>query len=130
MNARSAILGIGTAVTTFLVAGASTIELLGAGEAPGLGIVGVFVGLLVGLLAGVLAGAFADRLSEIPAAALVAYAAFGVAFVAIAALRYVNVPGADAVLTFPVTVATSVIVALLVALAIWQYGSGRHPVTG
>lgn len=116
MNARTLALGAGTAVTTFLLAGAVTIELLGAGEAPGIGIVGVFVGLVVGLLAGGIVGVYADRLSGIAASTLVAYATFGVAFVAIAGMSYVNVPGADDVFSFPVHVGVSLVAALVVAL--------------
>lgn len=103
-------------MTTFLVAGAATIELLGPGAAPAIGIVGVLVGVLAGLVAGAVVGAFADRLSVLAALGLVAYAAFGVAFVAIAALRYVNVPYADDVFTFGVHVAVSVLAAVVVAL--------------
>lgn len=109
-------LGVGTAVTTFLIAGAATIELLGAGEAPGIGIVGVFVGLVVGLLAGVGVGVYAPRVSGRAVRALVAYATFGIAFVVIAGARYVNVPGADGVFVFPVHVGVSVVIAVSVAL--------------
>ncbi|SEO68817.1 hypothetical protein SAMN04487948_104185 [Halogranum amylolyticum] len=116
MNARTLALGAGTAVTTFLLAGAATIELLGAGEAPGVGIVGVFVGVLVGLLAGGLVSVYADRLSGIAVPTLVAYATFGVTFVVIAGTSYVNVPGADDVFSFPVHVGVSVVVALAAAL--------------
>lgn len=116
MNLRSVTLGAGAAVSTFLLAGAATVELLGAGEAPGLGIVGVFVGLLAGLLAGGLVAVGADRLSGLAAAGLAGYATFGVAIVMIAALQYVNVPGADDVFTFPVHLAASVAIAVIVAL--------------
>jgi hypothetical protein len=116
MNTRTVALGTGTAVTTFLLAGAVTIELLGAGEAPGIGIIGVFVGVVSGLLAGVIVSVYADRLSGIAASVLVAYANLGVAFVAIAGMRYVNLPYADNVFTFPVHIGVSVIAAVVVAL--------------
>lgn len=48
-------------------------------------VLGVFAGAVVGLLAGGAVSVYADRLSEIAAATLVGYAAFGVAFVAILA---------------------------------------------
>lgn len=128
MNLRSVILGAGTAITTFLLAGAATIELLGAGEAPAVGLIGVFVGVLAGLLAGAIVGAYADRLSGIAATALVAYATFGAVFVAIAGLSYVNVPGADDLFTFPIHLATSVVVALAVALLTGRGSFGKRPV--
>ncbi len=51
MNVRTLALGVGTAVTTFLVVGATTVQFLDAGEAPGISILGVLVGLVTGLLA-------------------------------------------------------------------------------
>lgn len=130
MNIRTIAIGAGTAITTFLLAGAATIELLGAGEAPGIGILGVFVGLVAGLLAGGIVVVAADGLSRGPAALLVGYAAFGVAVLAIAGMSYVNVPGADDVFTFPVHIGASVGVAILFALAAWQGrlgGRSPHP---
>jgi len=129
MNARTVALGAGTAMTTFLVAGAATIELLGAGEAPAIGILGVIVGLLAGLLAGGFSGAYGDRLSGLAASALVAYATFGIAFVAIAGMRYVNVPGADDVFSFPVHLGTSVVAAVAVALLAGRSRPGDRAVT-
>lgn len=113
MNARTVALALGTAVTTFLLVGAVTIELLGAGEAPGIGIIGVFAGLVAGLAAGVLVGVASDRIAGVPAAALLGYAAFGTTFLAIAAMSYVNVPGVDDVFTFPVRLVVSAVVAAL-----------------
>jgi hypothetical protein len=112
-STRRIALGIGTAVTTFLLAAVVVIESLGAGEAPGIGILGVFGGLVAGLLAGALVVAYAGRLSGATTAALAAYATLGPAFVAIAGLSYVNVPGADAVFSFPVHVGTSVVLAVV-----------------
>lgn len=120
MNIRTLALGAGTAVTTFMLAGAATIELLGAGEAPGIGILGVLVGFIAGLLAGGVVAVAADRLSRSPAALLVGYATFGVAVLAIAGMSYVNVPGADDVFTFPVHIGVSVVVAIIAALEAWQ----------
>lgn len=129
MDARTIALGAGTAMTTFLLAGAATIELLGAGEAPGIGIIGVFVGFVVGLLAGGAVVAAADRLSGIPAAALVGYATFGIAFVGIAGMRYVNVPGADDVFTFPVHLGLSVGAAVVLAVLAARGASGESAAT-
>jgi hypothetical protein len=129
MNARTIALGLGAAVATFLLAGAATIELLGAGEAPGIGIIGVVVGVAAGLLAGGLVSVYAGRLSGIAASALVAYATFGVAFIAIAGLRYVNVPYADDTFTFPVHLGVSVVAAVVVALLIDRAGSDGRTAT-
>jgi hypothetical protein len=122
MNARTVALALGTAVTTFLLVGAVTIELLGAGEAPGIGILGVFVGLAAGLVAGGLVGVAGDRIAGPPAAALVGYATFGVTFLAIAGMSYVNVPGVDDVFTFPVHLGVSAAVAVVAALATGYHG--------
>ncbi|MFW5911400.1 MAG: permease [Halolamina sp.] len=122
MNARSVALGLGTAVTTFLLVGAGTIELLGGGEAPGIGILGVFAGLVAGVLAGGLVGVGGDRLSRVPAAAMVGYAAFGVTFLVIAGMSYVNVPGADETFTFTVHLVVSGVVAVVAALVAWYSG--------
>ncbi len=117
MNGRTLSLGLASAVTTFLVAGAVTITLLGDlyGESPGVGIIGVAVGVIAAIAAGAAVSLAADRLSGRFETALVAYGTFGVAFLAVAGVRYVNVPGADAVFTFPVHVAVSLVVALLAA---------------
>ncbi|ELZ32405.1 hypothetical protein C474_06267 [Halogeometricum pallidum JCM 14848] len=116
MTARTITLGTATAITTFLLAGAATIELLGAGEAPGIGIIGVLVGVIVGVLAGGIVSAYADRLSGVATSVLVAYATFGVAFVAIAGMSYVNVPYVDDVFTFSVHIGVSIVVAVIVGL--------------
>lgn len=129
MNTRTIALGAGTAVTTFLLAGAVTIELLGAGEAPAIGIIGVFVGLVTGLLAGGIVGVYADRLSGIAGSILVGYATFGIAFVAIAGMSYVNVPGADDVFSFPVHIGVSVVAAVIVASLAARGGFGERPAT-
>jgi hypothetical protein len=129
MNARIVALGAGTAVTTFLLAGAATVELLGAGEAPAIGIIGVFIGVVAGLLAGVIVSVYADRLSGIAALILVAYVTFGVAFVAIAGMRYVNVPYADTVFTFPVHIGVSVMAAVVIALLAIRGRLGKQTIT-
>ena len=116
MNTRTISLGAGSAITTFFVVGVATIELLGAGEAPAIGILGVFAGFVGGILAGAIVAAYADRLAGLAAVVLVAYAVFGVAFLVIWGMRYVNVPGADDVFSFPVHLAVSLVVALVVAL--------------
>ncbi|SFG79807.1 hypothetical protein SAMN04488063_2979 [Halopelagius inordinatus] len=125
MTARTTALGAGAAVTTFLLAGAATIELLGGGEAPAVGIIGVFVAVIAGLLAGGIVSVYADRLSRTASSVLVAYATFGVAFVAIAGMSYVNVPYVDDVFTFPVRIGVSIVVAVVVALLASRRKSGE-----
>ena len=127
MDTRTIALGAGAAVTTFLLTGAATIELLGAGEAPAIGIIGVFVGLVIGLLVGGIISVYADHLSGIAASALVAYATFGVAFVAIAGMSYVNVPGVDDVFSFPIHIGVSFVAALTVSLLAGHGKRGRWP---
>lgn len=129
MKARTIALAAGSAVTTFLIAGAATIELLGAGEAPAIGIIGVLVGIITGVLAGGIVTVYADRLSGIATPALVAYATFGVAFVMIAGTRYVNVPYADDVFTFPVHIGVSVVIAVVVALLTIRGGLDNRAAT-
>lgn len=125
MNSRTIALGLGTAVTTFLLAGAATFELAPAawGDSPGVGILAVFVGLVLGVVVGGAVAVGAASLTGSALAALVAYGAFGVAFLAIAAMSYVNVPGVDETFTFPVHLAASLVVAFVVAALV---GRGRH----
>ncbi|MEF8825281.1 MAG: permease [Halapricum sp.] len=129
MNPRYFLLGLASAVTTFLLAGAVTIEILSTwyGEGPGVGILGVAVGVVVALLVGTVVTFTGDRLSGLRAAVLVAYGAFGVAFLAIAGMSYVNVPGVDEVFTFPVHLAASLVVAILAAVLASR---GRGPPRG
>ena len=127
MNTRSLSLGVGSALTTFLVAGVATIELMGAGEAPGIGIIGVFAGVVSGLVIGALGRLNAARFSGIIESLLVSYATFGVAFFAIAGMRYVNVPGADDVFSFPVHIGGSVVAALVVASLAGRGSLGERP---
>jgi hypothetical protein len=116
MNRRTLGLAIGSAITTFLLVGAATIELLGAGEAPGIGIVGVFVGVVAGLIAGGVVSGYGNRVAGLTERALIAYATFGIVFVGLAGIRYVNVPGADDVITFPVQIGVSVLGAVALAV--------------
>ncbi len=103
MNSRDVLPKLASAVTTFLLVGAATIEILSTwyGESLGIGILAGGVGVITPLFVGAVVTFTAGRLSGLRAAALVAVGAFGVAFLAIAGLSYVNVPGADEVFTFP-----------------------------
>lgn len=118
VNARALYLGVGTAITSFLLAAGMTIELLGAGEPLGIGILGTVGAVLAGLLAGGIVAASADRVSGIGVSIFVAYATFGIVFVAIAGMRSVTATSADDVFSFPIHVGTSVMVAIAVALLV------------
>lgn len=124
MNARTLILGLGTAVTTFLLVGGASIELAPAawGDNRSVGILAVFTGFVVGMLAGGAVAYRADLVARLTQAALVGYAALGVTFLAIAVMSYVNVPGADELFTFPVQLGVSLLVAVVLAVLV---GSGR-----
>jgi hypothetical protein len=117
MNARTIALGLAGAVTTFLVVAALTIQLLSGpyGESPGVGILGVFAGAVGALLAGIAIAAVAGRVSRRVLVGFVAYGTLGVAFLGVALLRYVNVPGADELFTFPVHIGVSVLLAVVAA---------------
>jgi hypothetical protein len=116
MDLRALALAIGSACTTFLLVGAATIELLGAGEAPGIGIIGVFVGFVAAMIAGGVVGGYGNRVVGVTERALIAYATFGIVFLGLAGMRYVNVPGADDVITFPVQIGISILGAVLLAV--------------
>lgn len=126
MNRRVLLLATGSAITSFLVVGAGTIELLGAGEAPGIGIIGVFVGLLAALAAGGIVGRYANRIAGASERVLIAYATFGFVFLLVAGLRYVNVPGADDVFSFPVHLGISVLAAAVLAVVAPIRGDDRN----
>lgn len=125
MNGRSVFLGIASAVTSFLLAGAVTIVAIGDrwGDSPGVGIVAVFVGFVTALVVGLVVVAAGDRLTGTAASLLVAYATFGVAFLGIAALQYSNVPLSEELFPFPAHFATSVVVAVI-AGALDHYRDG------
>jgi hypothetical protein len=128
MNARNSLLGLASAVTTFLLVGAATIATLSGqyGDSPGIGIIAVFVGVVAGLLVGGGVAFAAGRLTGLARAAVVAYGTFGVTYLAVAGLSYVNVPGADDVFTFPVHLAVSLAFAAAAAAFV---GRGSPPGT-
>ena len=126
MDLRTPLLGVACGVTTFLLVGAGTIEALATQYGgPGVGILGVFAGALGGLGVAVLVGVTADRLRGWAATAVVGYGAFGAGFLGVAALRYVNVPGADDLFAFPVHLATSLVVAVAAAALDHRSRPGR-----
>jgi hypothetical protein len=98
-----------------MLVGATTIELLGAGEAPGIGIVGVFVGLIAGVIAGGVVSGYGTQVVGVTERALIGYATFGIVFLALFGMRYVNVPGADDVISFPVQIGVSLLGAAVLA---------------
>jgi uncharacterized membrane protein len=113
---------VGAAVTTFLLVGVVTIEAVTAavGGDIGPGIVGVFAGVVTGLAAVVAVSWRWPSLADRARTVLLAYAAFGLTIVFLAALSYVNVPGADAYLGFEVNLVIAAVVAVAAALGRWQ----------
>ncbi|MFC7096481.1 permease [Halobaculum marinum] len=126
MIGRALPLALASAVTTLLVAGAVAIETASAAGlgGPGVGIIGVLVGLVAALVAAVVVGlaVTSGRLSRNATVALVAYGTLGVVFLAVAALKYVNVPGADETFTMPVQVVVSVACAVAAAALVARSG--------
>lgn len=112
----------GAGATTFLLVGATTIEAVMAtiGGDIGPGIIGVVVGVLAGLVAVVAVALSWDRLANREHAVLVAYASFGLTLLLLAALSYVNVPGADEYLGFERNLVIAFVVALGAAIAVRQ----------
>lgn len=117
INTRPPVLGVACGITTLLLVGALTISVLGSqyGESPGVGILGLFSGVVAGLIAAVVVGVTADRFEGWAASALVAYGTFGAAFLGIAGVQYVNVPGADDLFAFRIHLLTSLLLAVVVA---------------
>lgn len=112
----------GAAVTTFLLVGAVTIEAVMAavGGDIGPGIVGVFAGVVAGLAAATAVSLRWTVLAERARTVLLAYAAFGLTIVFLAALSYVNVPGADTYLGLQVNLVIAAVVAVAAAIGRWQ----------
>lgn len=118
VNPRKLAAFLGAPVTTFLLAAAITIEALTAatGADVGPGIVGVLVGALAAIAAFLLVAWRWDRLSDAARHLLAGYAAFGLAFLFLSALSYVNVPGARQYLDVPLNLGVAAVVAVAVAL--------------
>ncbi|WP_277555469.1 permease [Halobaculum limi] len=129
MIGRALPLALASGVTTLLVAGTVAIEASTASGlgGPGVGILGVLVGLVAALLAAIAVGLLvaSERLPPSAMAVLVAYGTFGVAFLAVAALRYVNVPGADETLSMPIQVGLSLVCALAAGVVAARGGRPR-----
>lgn len=120
MNPRKPIAALGSAATTFLVVGAAVIEAVSAatGADVGPGIVGVGVGVLAAIAVLALVAGRWNRLGETARQLLLGYAAFGLAFLFLSALSYVNVPGARAYLSVPLNAGISAVVAVAVAFVL------------
>lgn len=110
---------LGSAVTTFLLVGAVVIEVVAAatGADVGPGIAGVGVGALAAVVAAVLVGIGWNRAGRAGQWTLLGYAAFGLTFLFLSGLSYVNVPGARQYLDVPLNVGIAAVVALVVAVA-------------
>lgn len=115
----------GAAVTTFLLAGATTIEAVTAavGGDIGPGIVGVFVGVVAGLVAGWTVSWRWPRLDRRARSVLLGYGAFGLTLVFLAFLSYVNTPGVDEYLGFQANLVIAAVVAAVAGVGMWQRAS-------
>jgi hypothetical protein len=109
MNARTLLTAVGAGTTTFLLVAVLVIELLDVAFSA---MVGLPVGLLAGLAVSVALWLSADGLSPGARRAATAYATFGLAVLALLALRYVNV-GRRA-LSFEVIVGTGLAAVVVV----------------
>lgn len=128
MDGSQLLAAVGSALTTLLLVGAVVIEAVAAvtGADVGPGIVGVAVAALAALVVLVLVAARWDRLPWTARPFVLGYAAFGLAFLALAALSYVNVPGARQHLSVPLNAGISIVVAALVAVGLRIGGGSRR----
>lgn len=119
MTTRTIVAAAGSAATTFLLVGAAVIEAVTAatGADIGPGIVGVGLGALAAIVAFVLVSIRWSRLGTVEQWILLGYAAFGLSFLFLSALGYVNVPGARTTLSVPLNAAIAAVVAIAVAIA-------------
>ncbi|WP_435365381.1 hypothetical protein [Haloarchaeobius sp. DYHT-AS-18] len=116
MDLRRLLLALGSGATTFLLVGgllASQIP-----DIPG-GIVGFFGGLFAGLLAVVAVWLALGDASSTVSRLVLAYAAFGYAFLGIWFLRYAHVAGLRSAVDFSLQLVLSVAIAVLVAVGDW-----------
>lgn len=122
MDLQKLVTVAGAAVTTFLVAGAATIEAVTAavGGDIGPGIIGVFVGVVAGLLAAWAVAWRWSRLDRPGRSLLLGYGAFGLTLLFLAFLSYVNTPGVDEYLGFQANLVIAAIVAVAAATGSWQ----------
>ena len=126
MDGRQLLAAVGSALTTLLLVGAVVIEVVAGatGADVGPGIVGVAVGVLAALVALVLVVARWGRLGPSARPLVLGYAAFGLAFLVLSALSYVNVPGARQYLSVPLHAGIALVIALVVAAG-RRLGLGR-----
>jgi peptidoglycan/LPS O-acetylase OafA/YrhL len=119
----------GAAVTTFLLLGAATIEVMTAtvGGDIGAGIVGVFVGAVAGLLAGWVVAWRWGHLDRRARSVLLGYGSFGLTVLFLAFLSYVNTPGVDAYLGFQTNLVIAAVVALVAATGRWWQTRSTPP---
>lgn len=116
---------LGAAVTTFLLAGAATIEVLTAtmGGDIGPGIVGVFAGLLAGVVVGVAVASRWPRLGPRGRAVTLGYAVFGLALLFLALLSYVNLPVIAPHLSLRSNLVIAAFAAIAIGFKVWRRGA-------
>jgi hypothetical protein len=121
VNYRRLATAIGAGFTTFLLVGATVIELVG-GEI-GAGIVGVFAGFVAALIAVVVVFVSWSRIGPRLRPLLAGYAAFGLAFFAVWFLRYGHVANLDEYVDIPGQLGIALAVGIAVLLISWVRGS-------
>ena len=118
MNLQKYVAVAGAAVTSFLLVGAATIEVVYAATQAdvGPGIIGVFAGVVAGLIAATLVTWRWGAVAEWVRSTLLGYAAFGLTILFLAFLSYVNTPGVDTYLDLRTNVVIGAAVAVVVAI--------------
>lgn len=119
MTIRSLVAAIGGAASTFLIVGAVVIEAVTAatGADIGPGIIGVGVGAIAAIAVLVVISIRWSQLGVTGQWLLLGYAAFGLSFLFLSALSYVNVPGARATLSVPLNAGIAAVVAVTIGIA-------------
>lgn len=117
VNYRRLITAIGSGFSTFLVVGATVIELVGGDI--GAGIVGVFAGFVAALTAVVVVFVSWLRIDPRLRPLLDGYAAFGLAFFAVWFLRYGHVANLDEYVDVPGQVGIALAAGIAVVLTSW-----------
>jgi hypothetical protein len=127
MRLRKLLIGVGTAITTFLLVDAAALELLPSFVGEGFDVVtaALALGALAALLAGALVTFQSGLLNLVAKATLAAYAVFGVAFVVLWWLTTNDVAGAASMLTLPVQIGVSLAAAVVTAFIALRRNRGR-----
>lgn len=117
MRTRGAIVAVGAGSSVFLAVAVTVIELLNVEFSA---LVGLPVGLLAGAATAVILATRYEAIDPPVRHTVDATAGFGLAIVAVLAVRYVNLAGLRSVLSADVAVGIAVLAAVLTGLASWR----------